>query len=171
MALTWSAQLLCVIWRYHLWAACPCLSWFTVAFSRSIIVELDSEWSITSTFTQNVRALAHVQIWNVRAPWYPFIQFKFLVYGLTYRTYIHVHAICNAVTLVWGSLRLAPPILPLLLQITNKSVISTGSLSNHHFGFTISLIIAVVEDIKELQKCKILWLQGKLPVCMIVLCD
>jgi len=24
-------QLLCVIWWYHLWAACSCLSWFTVA--------------------------------------------------------------------------------------------------------------------------------------------
>ena len=43
---------------------------------------------------------------------YPFGQFKFSVYGLTYVcTYIldiHVHASCNAVTLVWGSLRLAP---------------------------------------------------------------
>ena len=42
-------------------------------------------------------------------------QLKFSVYGLTYvRTYvrrqtdIHTHASCNAVTLVWGSLRLAP---------------------------------------------------------------
>ena len=33
---------------------------------------------------------------------------KFSVYGLVYRTYIHVHATCSAVTLVWGSLRLAP---------------------------------------------------------------
>ena len=36
-------QLLCVIWRYHLWAACLCLSWSTVAFSRSIGVKWHSE--------------------------------------------------------------------------------------------------------------------------------
>ena len=40
--LKWT-QLLCMIWRYRLWAACPCLSWSAVAFSRPIIVELDSE--------------------------------------------------------------------------------------------------------------------------------
>jgi len=28
-------QLLCVIWRYRLWAACPCLSWFTVTLSSA----------------------------------------------------------------------------------------------------------------------------------------
>ena len=60
--LKWT-QLLCVAWRYRLWAACPCLSWSAVAFSRSIVVELDSEGSIVSTFTQNTRALARVQIW------------------------------------------------------------------------------------------------------------
>ena len=38
---------------------------------------------------------------------YPFVQFKFSVYGRK-QTYIHTHASCNAVTLVWGSLRLAP---------------------------------------------------------------
>ena len=36
-------QLLCMIWWYHLWAAWSCLSWFAVAFSRSIVVELDSK--------------------------------------------------------------------------------------------------------------------------------
>ena len=41
-------QLLCVIWRYRLWAACSCLSWSTVAFSRSIVGELDSKGSIVS---------------------------------------------------------------------------------------------------------------------------
>ena len=35
-------QLPCVIWRYSLWAPCPCLSWSAVTFSRSISVELDS---------------------------------------------------------------------------------------------------------------------------------
>ena len=28
-------QLLCVIWRNHLWAACPCLSWFAVVLSSA----------------------------------------------------------------------------------------------------------------------------------------
>ena len=32
--LKWT-QLLCVIWRYRLWAACPCLSWFAVALSSA----------------------------------------------------------------------------------------------------------------------------------------
>ena len=35
-----------------------------------------------------------------------FVQFKFLVYGRI-RTDAHIHVSCNAVTLVWGSLRLA----------------------------------------------------------------
>ena len=54
-------QLLCVILRYRLWAACPCLSWSAVALS--------SEWSY---FTEHE---ARVQIWN------PFTQFKFSVCG------------------------------------------------------------------------------------------
>ena len=55
--------------------------------SHLVVVELDSEGSIVTTFTQNIRALAHVQIWNVHAPSYPFVQYKFLVYGLAYWTY------------------------------------------------------------------------------------
>jgi len=45
-------QLLCMIWQYCLWAPCPCLSWSAVTFSRSIVVKLDSEESIMSTFTE-----------------------------------------------------------------------------------------------------------------------
>ena len=30
--LKWT-QLLCMIWRYRLWAACPCLSWSAIALS------------------------------------------------------------------------------------------------------------------------------------------
>ena len=64
MALT-QTQLLCVVWRYRLWAACPCLSWSADTFIRSIVVELDSEGYIVS-FSLNIRAyIAHVQIWNV----------------------------------------------------------------------------------------------------------
>ena len=40
-------------------------------------------------------------------PLYPFVQLKFPVYGHT-QTYKHTHATRNAITLVWGSLRLAP---------------------------------------------------------------
>ena len=75
-------QLLYVIWWYHLWAACPCLSWSAVTFSRSISVELDSERSIVSTFLHERALLARVQIWNVRI--YQFFKFKFSVYGHTY---------------------------------------------------------------------------------------
>ena len=53
-----------------LWAACPCLLWSAVAFSRSIVMELDSEGSIVSTFTEYQRLIASVQILNVRL--YPF---------------------------------------------------------------------------------------------------
>jgi len=82
-------QLLFVIWRHRLWVACRCLPWSAVTFSRAIIVELDSEGSIVPTFTRNIRALAHLQIWNVRAPLYLFVQFKFSVYGLVYWTYTY----------------------------------------------------------------------------------
>ena len=81
-------QLLCVIWRYRLWAACLCLSWSAVVFSRSIGVEF-----VTGTFA------------NLKSS-HPFVQFKFSVYGhkqASKQTYIHTHASCNAVPLVWGS--------------------------------------------------------------------
>ena len=64
-------QLLCVIWRYRLWAACPCLSRFAVALS--------SAWS---WFTAHELVL-NIAIWNL------FAQFKFSVYGQT-QTYIHM---------------------------------------------------------------------------------
>ena len=83
--LKWT-QLLWVIWWYHLWAACPCLSWSTVAFSRSISLGLGSEGFIVSTFTQHEFCLARVKIW---IPLHPFVQFKFSLYGHT-RTYTHV---------------------------------------------------------------------------------
>ena len=77
---------------YHLWTACPCLSWSTVAIvSRSISMELDSEGLKTFSL----------------ACMHPFIQFKFLVYGYTVVD-IYTNASCNAVSLVWGSLMLTP---------------------------------------------------------------
>ena len=59
----------------------------SVAFSRSIGV--------------NFEALIRAQIWNVCICSF---NFKFSVYGLT----AYTHVSCNAVPLVWGTLRLAP---------------------------------------------------------------
>ena len=56
---------------------------------------------------RTLKALARVQNWNARVPLFPFVQFKFSVYGLT-QTDRHTHASSNAVPLVWDSLRLAP---------------------------------------------------------------
>ena len=64
-----------------------------------------------SSFTEYEFALAH-----------PFVQFKFSVYGhkqTSKQADIHTH-VRNAVTLVWGSLRLAPIRLNLLPILTDK---------------------------------------------------
>ena len=82
-----------MIWLYHLWAACPCLSWSTVVFRRSIGVEFVTEREI---------ALARVQISN---PSHLFVQFKYSVYGHKLHTYTRI---LHAVPLAWGLLRLAP---------------------------------------------------------------
>ena len=62
----------------------------SVTFNRSMGVELDSEGSIVSTCTEH----EFCQIWNVMGTfWYPFVYFKFSVYGHTYvsrHTYTHV---------------------------------------------------------------------------------
>ena len=62
----------------------------SVEFSRFMGVELDSEGSIVSTCTEH----EFCQIWNVMGTfWYPFVYFKFSVYGHTYvsrHTYTHV---------------------------------------------------------------------------------
>ena len=57
-------QLLYLVWWYRLWAACPCLSSSAVAFNRSFSVE----WGSARVHRVNLheRALACVQIWNVR---------------------------------------------------------------------------------------------------------
>ena len=89
-------QLLCVIWRYRLWAACLCLSWSAVVFSRSIGVEFVTEHFSTCA---NFKFFASVR------------SIKFLIYGhkqASKQTYIHTHMSCNAITLVWGSLRPVP---------------------------------------------------------------
>ena len=71
----------------------------SVAFSWSIGVELDSEGFIMSTFHWTLKIC-------ILKSSYPFVEFKFTVYGLTY--ILDMYTCCNAVTLVWGSLRLIP---------------------------------------------------------------
>ena len=84
----------CCLWRRRCSLAVALSSRFrrnlSVALRRSIGVELHSEESSVSLsrlFCQLFefwRALARVQIWNVHVNGYPFVQFKFSVYGLTY---------------------------------------------------------------------------------------
>ena len=78
--LKWT-ELQCLIWRYRLWAACPCLSWSTVAmyickFEMYVYLRICS-------FNLNFRYMAT----HKQANW-------------------HTHVSCNAVPLVWGSLKL-----------------------------------------------------------------
>ena len=95
MYLKWT-QVLCVLWGYRLWAACPCLSWSAVAFSRSIGMELGSEESIVSTPPEKkLRALARVQIWNVHAPSCPFVQSKFRYMHAIPMYQLDTHASCK----------------------------------------------------------------------------
>ena len=74
---------------------------FSLAFSRFIGIQLHGEES-SITFSKSC-----VQIRNVRVPSFPFVQLN----GHTYANRQidrHTHASCNAVPLVWGSLRLTP---------------------------------------------------------------
>ena len=85
--LKWT-QLVCVIWRYRLWAARLCLSRSVVAFSRSISVVLDSETFVNFHESFSTRTCAILKCM------YLFVQFKFSVYGHTQtdiHTYIHTH--------------------------------------------------------------------------------
>ena len=79
----------------------------SLALSRFIGVELHGEESSVAVHrTEHFSTCANLK---VRVPSFPFVQFKFSVYGHTQRDK-RTHASCNAVTLVWGSLRLAPMI-------------------------------------------------------------
>ena len=73
---------------------------------------------------------------------YPFLKFKFLVYGLTDVPDIHVHASCNAVTLVWGSLRLTPiRYLDLQLHPIAAKDEHTTSFQNCNFSLLKSALV------------------------------
>ena len=78
-----------------LWAACTCLSLSAVVFSRSIGVEfVHWTWICFSTCANlNIRSFN--------------LNFRYMATSkqASKQTYTHT---CNAVTLVWGSLRLAP---------------------------------------------------------------
>ena len=58
---------------------------------------------------------------------YPFVQFKISVYGLTDGR-PDIHASCNAVTLVWGSLRLAPIITNVRPQSRPQSTVLPSAI-------------------------------------------
>ena len=104
-------QLLCMIWRYCLWAVCPCLSWSAVAFSISIGVEVDSERFHKSFITcENLKCT------------YPFVQFKFSVYGHTQAS-IHTHAFCNTCSHASVGLAQARP--------NNKTTFTGMALEEH----------------------------------------
>ena len=97
-------QLLCVVWRYRLWAACPCLSWSTDTFIRSVVVELDSEGYIVS-FSLNIRSYTYSTCANLKCTYtsVSFVQFKFSVYGHSYRTYTRVQ--CSHASVVLAQAR------------------------------------------------------------------
>ena len=84
----------------------------SVAFSRSIGVELDF-WRAAARTCENLKYK------------YSFVQHKITVYGhkqASKQASRHTHVFCNAVTLVWGSLRLATITTVLLLFAQAMSV-------------------------------------------------
>ena len=87
-------HLLRIIWWYCLWPACPCLSWSTVALSRSIGVELVHWTWICFSTCANLKSFISAC--------------SFQTFGIWSQADIHTHASCNAVLLVWSLLRLTP---------------------------------------------------------------
>jgi len=78
----------CSLWCWH----CS-LAPDAICLSHSVD---SSALSYTVRSPPSHRTLAHVQIWNVRVPSFPFVQFKFSVYGHTYacrQTDIHTHVL------------------------------------------------------------------------------
>ena len=71
-------------------------------------------------------------MYNACVPSFLFVQVKFLVYGLTNTDrQTDIHASCNAVPLVWGSLRLAPLIQAVpqyIYRSTRVSIVKTEFL-------------------------------------------
>ena len=82
---------------YRLPAACPCLSWSAVAMR--VLIWVVFAVSFTPTLCSGSSP-------SLIAGWVWDCYLKFRVYGRK-QANIHTH-MCNAVMLVWGSLRLAP---------------------------------------------------------------
>ena len=91
-------HLLCVIWWYCLWAACPCLSLSTVAMRALTLVIFAPGFFHAGRLHSSFSTCAKLKCTYL------------FVNGHT-QTCKHTHASCIAVSLVWGSLRLAPIIL------------------------------------------------------------
>ena len=92
---------------------------------------------------QNTKVDQHISIagvvfrsmYNACVPSFLFVQFKFLVYGLT-NTDRHTHASCIAVSLVWGSLRLA-----LLIQAVPQYIYRSTRVSIVKTEFLQQLLV------------------------------
>ena len=74
--------------------------------------------ALIGCIAQDTICLSHSVLRCTCAKSYPFVQFKYSVYGRTG----HLHASRNAVTLVWGSLRLTP-----ITETTYTSTVSQQS--------------------------------------------
>ena len=79
------------------WAPCSCLSWSAVAMRAS---------SSLLGFTPTRQRAGHIAYTKGLHEIFKYAHLKFTVYGRKH-TYIHTTS-ANAVTLVWGSLRLVP---------------------------------------------------------------
>ena len=90
---------------YCLWAACPCLSWSAVAMRALITwVVFVPQASFTPTLMR--QRAGHIACTKGLHEIFKYAHLKFTVYSRKH-TYIHTTSV-NAVTLVWGSLRLTP---------------------------------------------------------------
>ena len=93
---------------YCLWAACPCLSWSTVAMRALSWVVFVPRVSLTPTLCSGSSPSPTWQRLGMKGlhEIFKYANLKFTVYGRK-QTYTQLPPM-HAVTLVWGSLRLAP---------------------------------------------------------------
>ena len=99
---------------YCLWVACPCLSWSTVAtcaLTWVVFIPRTSHWCCALAVVLHRRD-SGLGISHARKTTFSIheILHLFKIYSIWPQADIHTHTLtsANAVTLVWGSLRLAP---------------------------------------------------------------
>ena len=114
---------------YCLWVACPCLSWSTVAMCALtwvVFVPRASHRYCALAVALHRRdsglGISHAR--KLRSVFMKCLKMRlFKIYGIWLQAYIHTYihtTSANAVTLVWGSLRLAPNISILSLCMNTK---------------------------------------------------